>query len=192
MSIAEIHQLLESPTVYGPTKIERLRYEAADEDVVALLQQATAPNIRLLLHQVLELKKAKTAVPLLIEQLNDPDPDIRDSAADTLGAIGDPRAGEALFRRFSLEETDQTLRPMLAAALGGVGYRPAIPMLMETLFITDAPKAKVLRQMASEALRSLKAVEALPVLKQAITQESNDYVRYRMQVAVEAIQNSLL
>jgi HEAT repeat protein len=144
-----------------------------------------------MLHYVIGERNIQAAVPVLLKHLTHPYADMRYSAADALGKIGDPQVGEALFTRFTGGETDPGVRQMLAAALGGVGYRPAIPALIATLH-TPGSETTMLRRMATEALRTLKAVEALPALEQAWAQERNAYTKDRMLLAIGVIQNALL
>jgi HEAT repeat protein len=190
MDTVDIERVLES-SIHGARKADQLKREASDQDLVAALQRVTDLNMWHVLHYVIGERKIQAALPVLLEHLTHPHADIRDSAADALGKIGDPQAGDALFARFTGAEPEPGVRPMLAAALGGVGYRPAIPALIATLQ-TPGSEATMLRRMAAEALRTLKAVEALPALEQAWAQERNAYTKDRMLLAIGVIQNALL
>lgn len=186
MDATKIEQLLES-SVHGAYIVEQLTHQAPEQEIVAVLQRTTEPASRHLLCYVVGERRLTSAVPLLIGYLADTEVHVRSSAADALGKIGDPRAGEALYHRFTEEETDQGVRTMLAAALGAVGYQPAIPTLIEALSY-DGPEA--LRGTAAWALGVLRARAALPALEEAVQREHQAYSKERMVIAIGQIRNA--
>jgi len=81
--------------------------------------------------------KAATAVPALIQALNDPVNYVRAPAADALGAIG-PQAREAvhaLADRLLLKDEDGFVLTSVAYALGDIGpaAKDALPVLRQVL-----------------------------------------------------------
>jgi HEAT repeat protein len=186
MNANDIDRLLET-SLHGAVIAEQLKREAPDQELVAALQRVSDLNTRQLLHYVIGERKIQTAVPLLIEHLSDSNAKIRYSAADALGAIGDPRSGNVMFNRFAKHETDQGVRTMLAAALGAVEYEPAVPALMEALTY-DGPEG--LRGTAAWALGKLQAREALSALEEALQREQDAYSHERIFIAIGQILNA--
>jgi hypothetical protein len=95
---------------------------------------------------VLGNKHAKTAVPALIDTLDDENPKVRFAAADAIGKTfmhdntkhhnGRLEAGEALYA--ALEgETVKGLEEILITALGAVRYEPALPRIRADLNSQD-------------------------------------------------------
>ena len=83
-------------------------------------------------------KEAKASVPNLMEALNDPDGQVRSSAAEALGEIG-KEARAAVPMLIALLKKDGTsysdVRRNAAVALGKIGEEPqeAVPVLIEAL-----------------------------------------------------------
>lgn len=132
--------------------------------------------------------RAETAaVPVLLHYLNDPSSGVRGAAADALGSIGDPASGPVLFAHFTNPQEEKPVLHLLAVALGVVGYRPAIPSLIHALGDPD----HVLRGCAAWSLGELRALDAEPALRLAISQETDTgYPMERMQEALAAIVQS--
>ena len=72
----------------------------ADMELLFLLGTAEIEVQRVVAHE-LGRRRIKGAVPLLRHRLTSADPRLRESAADALGMIGDPGAGQALLDLFS-------------------------------------------------------------------------------------------
>ncbi len=110
----------------------------------------------------------KSAIPLVIEALENGTEPIRESAAKTMGAFRDLSTVEALIRR--LNDSNASVRGACGSALGLLravkAIRPLIPLL-------DDPYADV-REAASEALGKIGTVEVIkhcaPFLKHAKTE----------------------
>ena len=79
------------------------------------------------------------------------DPEVSAGAAWALGEVGDPRAGAALMEL--LEDSDLNARVAAARALGGVGDVSAVPLLQE--LATDPAPDRWLRSVARESLTAL-------------------------------------
>ena len=127
-------------------------------------------------------RHSKRAVPALTSALKDPSSDVRESAADALAKIGDPKTGAALYDQFILEESIGA-QQMLAAALGAVGYGPAIPVLIQSLKHPNG----MLRGCAAWSLGALDAKEALEPLAEALAMETHPSAEQQMKDALRKI-----
>jgi len=68
-------------------------------------------------------------------------------------------------------------------ALGAVGYRPAIPTLIDLLLAQTG----MLRGCAAWSLGALGATQARHPLQEALAREAHPYAQERMRVALEEI-----
>ena len=95
---------------------------------------------------------AHTAVPSLIEALQEPNPEIRDRAFDALSQIRHPSTVTALSRK--LRHSSAGVRVLAARCLASMGpwAREAIPFLIEASGDTDSD----VRQSAVEALGKIR------------------------------------
>jgi HEAT repeat protein len=196
MDLTAILSLLEKPTRNRWGFVYQIRDEAAVADIVAALRASTQPHTRDLLCYILNLRagaeffegrssETKQAVPALIEALADLDADVRDSAIDALGHIGDPAAGPALLQEYHKEHDDSGLRVSLAFALGFCQYAPAIPTLIGAL---PSPNG-LLRRQATWGLRHLQAQEAKEPLRKALAQETDPLTRQTMQETLQEFEH---
>ena len=159
---------------------DQLRYEPSGDALVEALRRAATAHERRVLCDVLGDRHEKLAVAALVEQLDRDD--VRSEAADALAKIGDPAAGGALAGCFA-RESDVGTRAMLAAALGAVGHRAAIPDLLRAL--EDASAS--VRGSAAWSLAHLKAREAAEPLQAALDREPPGYARTRLEEAAAAL-----
>jgi HEAT repeat protein len=113
------------------------------------------------------------ALPLLVRALWDRSLSVREFAAESLAKVGDPRCGPDLVRKYREE---RGLRLLVAIALGAVGYRPAIPLLIDALCDEDG----MVRGGAAWSLGHMGAVEARTALEVALRREQHGYARDRM------------
>lgn len=113
MTVDEILSLLKYDAQQGLQKRERVRKGARIKELITALQTTTDPYVRRMLCDMMGDRWAKTAVPSLIECLNDPSADVRYSAADALEDIGSPAASESMLFHF-MHEKDASVRGMLA------------------------------------------------------------------------------
>lgn len=173
------------PQDHGYLVNKRIRKEASVKALIAALHQSTNSSVREILCDLLGELHAKTAVSALIACLEDSSAHVRSAASDALAKIRSPQAGEALMKRMVAAETDIEEQRMVAVALGAVGHRPAVPLLIKTLSSVDPS----LRGSAAWSLGALQAREALDALEQAYEREQETYPRERMQVALDIIQH---
>ena len=78
------------------------------------------------------IKRGSESLPYLLEQLDQPDPDVRNLACIALGHIGDKSATRRLLKMLDSEE-DLNVRYVVVEALGRIGDRDAIPRLIDML-----------------------------------------------------------
>lgn len=181
--MSDAEDLLLALTTAPRDTVERLRVAPDGAPILAALAQATEAKARALLCDVLGFRREVAALEPLCERLGDEEPRVRSAAADALAKLGDPRAGAALLARAALPEPDAGTRRMLAAALGAVGHRPAIPLLTE-LLTSDDPS---LRGSAAWSLGALGARAAAPALRAALELELSPYPAERMRAALLAL-----
>lgn len=157
-----------------------LQREAPVKELVKALVLSKEILTRRILCDILGAKRAKTAIPALIDCLNDPDPSLKNDAAEALGKIGDPKAGDEILEHFIAEP-----RLWYAVALGAIGYRPAIPYLITAL----TSNLGSIRGGAAWSLGEMRVSEAQKSLVTALRIEQNKYALDRIQEALEKIAN---
>jgi HEAT repeat protein len=187
LTSTQIVRLLEEPgkeTKYR-TK-QRIKRAAAPTEIIQALDESSNPTTVQILCDLLGELRAGEAVPKLVACLAHPAKGVRSSAADALAKVGAEEAGATLLARFSGAEREISVVRMLAAALGAVGYLPAIPQLVEALKSPDAS----LRGSAAWSLGALEAREAEESLRLALGTEENSYARARMKEAIETISSA--
>jgi HEAT repeat protein len=167
----------------GISSTEWLRHEADADALIKALEEASTEHIRIILCDVLGWRHEKSAVPILINMLENDSFKVRSSAADALAKIGDPASGSALLRRLELPDSKISVRRMLLAALGAVNCQEAIPLLIEYLQNPDPSQ----RGSAAWSLGAMKASESLPKLEKALKSERSQYPRQRMIEAISKI-----
>lgn len=189
LSVTNIFKLLEEPAEDYFFRKRLIEEEASSDQFVLALEQATKPLTRQILSELAGRRFERDAVPTLLELLFDPSEGVRCEAADALGIIGDVRAGPVLLKLLSTRKRDSRMSPvpdMVASALGAVGYRPAIPLLIQTL----EDGYPMIRGLAAWGLGVMCATEAESALRAALarkTEPRNSYEHARLLEAIEAI-----
>ena len=181
----EIIQLIEMPVAEGVHVYSELGKKASIKELCLALKTCTLSLTRQTICDVLGFRCAKTAANLLTVYLDDPAIGTRCSAADALGKLADPKTGDALLRRFEIEK-EKAVRDMLASALGGVGHRPAIPLLIKAL---KDPYPSV-RHCAAWSLGAMKATEALEFLERAHSHEKDLWPKKTMHESIQLIRDA--
>ncbi|MCI0634559.1 MAG: HEAT repeat domain-containing protein, partial [Actinobacteria bacterium] len=108
------------------------------------------------------------AVAAVAATLDDNDPTVRLTAAETLGRLEDPRAIEALTRALR-QDPDAKVRAMAAWALGQIEDPAAVPALSDAL---RDDEDVVVRQRAAEALGDIEDASAIDALGSALRDPS--------------------
>ncbi|MCL4561673.1 MAG: HEAT repeat domain-containing protein [Chloroflexi bacterium] len=174
----EIVRLLEEPTDDRQPLKQNLQKEASVKELVQALEISRVELTSRILCDILAARRAKTAVPALIKCLEDPSPWLKDDAAEALGKIGGIKAGEALLDHFNKDP-----RLWYAVAMGEIGYRAAIPRLIEALY----DPSPMVRGGAAWALEELIALDALKDLKEVARLEEDAFALKHMEKAIEYI-----
>jgi Domain of unknown function (DUF4926)/HEAT repeats/PBS lyase HEAT-like repeat len=186
----DIINLLEEPTDDRRLVMNRLTAEAPLAELLAAFQEKPAPLTCQLLCDLLGKRSADpeidAALPLLVEALQDPSPGVRGSAVEALTNIGIPSTGDALMAAYNREELDEGMRRLFLAAFGAVGFRPALPFLLQGLHDPDGTT----RQCAAWGLGKLRDPEAQEALLHALQQETDRYAAEVMREALKAFRPS--
>lgn len=177
LSALDIINIIETPHEISQT--HNIVRHTPVREVLKALGVASKPLTKQVLCDILGYQHAKSGVMALIAALDDPGLKVRCAAAESLGKIGEPRAGKALLHHF-LKATELAERTSLAVALGAVRHEPALPALMTAL----QDENESLRGCAAWSLGELHAQEALTPLKQALANEQRPYPKARMQEAI--------
>lgn len=175
---SEIVQRLEEPVEDRRPLKFKLQREAHIKELIRALQITQNELTRRILCDILGARKAKTAVPELLNCLDDPSQWVKDDAAEALGKIGSIKAGESLLNHL---KSDPCF--WFAVALGAIGYRPAIPSLIDAL---TSPYALV-RGGAAWSLGDMMVYEAEDSLKNALIIENDEFALTRIRTALHQI-----
>ncbi len=116
--------------------------------------------------------------PEIIERLHDPDRDVREEAAKTLGRIGTPQAVDALIAE--LIDRDSTIRTVSALALSKTGNKRAIPFLIGAL----ADPSEELQDVCAEALGNMEERDSVEKLLAIVRTGKSEKVKVSGAVAL--------
>jgi HEAT repeat protein len=169
----EILHLIESTD--GTVSRFKLEDEALVKELILALEKTDSTPARHLLCTVLGDRHAKSAIPILIQQLNDPDLNVRIYSVEALGKMGDPIAGPVLLDMFNKEQP-RALRSTLAVVMGPIHYQPAVPRLIQAL----ADEASGVRGCAAWSLGLLLASESIHALQHAASVEKDGWAKNHM------------
>ncbi len=178
----EIVDLLQEATNDRRPLKHKLQREAPVRELVEALRITNVELTRCILCDILAARRAKTAIRVLIDCLDDPSLRVKDAAAEALGKIGSQKAGEALLEHFI-----KTPTLGFAVALGAIKHHSAIPYLIEALYNLSGN----VRGGAAWSLGNLKVVEAIGVLENALAVEHKPYAINRMKEALDEIRENL-
>ena len=167
-SIQSLIPLLQD-TVKGVREEASIALTAMGEAAIpALIESLMHQDWSVRLHAVESLGKTKSrkaVEPLLSVLAHDGDSAVREDTIRALGAIGDPQAVEALL----IVMKEPGLRTVAVEALGRIGDRRVVPMLIEV--VTGATPPNVTRAVAGcgdqwneEVVTQAAAVHALGVI----------------------------
>ena len=168
MNAKKIIQLLEKPTENRIPIKDRIIDEAPTSELIMAMYEPKTLKTYMILCEILGKRKDPQAVPVLLDALHDPASSIRSEAAQALALIEDPVAGEPLLTQYLIEE-GQGAKVWEVIALGAVGYRPAIPYLIQALNVEN------LRRYAALALGGLKVKEAKEAIQKVIHLAESPY-----------------
>ena len=176
-----IIHLLEEPTDDRRILKHQLKREAYLRDLVQALKISRKPLTRRILCDIIGYRHrfAKSAVPILLECLEDPNWEVRTDATDALCRIGDPRVGQTLLEHF---KTDPL--PAYAFGLGSIKYKEAIPDLIRALLNDSA----TIRGASAWSLGVMHAMEAKNSIKEALQNENDEWAINKMKTAIENLE----
>jgi HEAT repeat protein len=178
----------------GPDAIERLVAEMAGVDpdgadwrraeAFAQTLSAGRDELRMAAANALRRVGDASALPALIEALDDPNPRVRERAARACGAIGDERAVDALADRL----TDPTgrVRREAAAALAAIGTEKAL----EPLLGAADDRREEVRYAAITALGGYRGTAAIDPLISALDDDSGAVRRATVFSIIELLANA--
>ncbi|MCP4155340.1 MAG: hypothetical protein GY757_46875 [bacterium] len=144
--------------------------------LVRALDEEKSPTVRWRIVKSLEKcgHNAPNIHRLLIDTLSvDKDKEVRESAAEALGAIGSAESVISLVKALESDE-DKEVRGSAAYGLGLTGSSQALPILIQAL-VSDSDVE--VRARAAFALGSIKKPEALPFLTFALATQTEPLLR---------------
>ena len=157
--------------------LDRLRTRGARsrDDLCAIARdpRAAAEDRRTACWALARLEHEEAAGTLL-EILADDDPELRATAARSLGELGAESAGQRLLERLRADP-DLEVRRAAAYSLGLIGYAGAVAEMARVLGAADEPPP--LRGMVAEALADIADPDAVAALLAALADPSPE-VRY--------------
>lgn len=127
----------------------------------------------------------KSAVPALINALQNQDPGVRNGAAIALGKIGKDANEAVPALKKALDDKDFQVRSSAMQALGVIDRQAVVPFLIEELSSEKAWE----RYSATHALRTFgkEAVAAVPALIKTIKEDKDSWVRTSATTALGSI-----
>ncbi len=160
-------------------------------EVITQLEQLSNKNRQSRLSAVKTLKKiGSTAIPVLIEALNDPDINIRKNAAFALGSMGAEAIEAVPALLAALKDADQSLRMDVAVALRHIGptSTEVLEFAIADLTNTLTDENPQVRQGAAFGLGILsqEAASAVPHLI-ATLKDSDEEVQIAAAIALKRI-----
>ena len=167
-----IIRLLNEPADDRRPLMHELRRSAPAAQLILALKSSPANSLtRHLLCDLLGYRRVRSAVPILVQFLDDPDSSVRSAAAESLGKIEHPSAGEALLERLRKEQEIGTRRTLIVS-LGAVGFKGAINFLIESLDDDD----DAVRGVAAWSLGALRARQARSALTRMLHDETDSFI----------------
>lgn len=158
--------------------IERIMWERDARSIPALRElasKAADEKVRARALGALTLLRDKGAPTVYLERLtSDPSPRVRRAAADAIGTLGIPPDRIDRLSGPLQKDTDPMVRAECARALGKLGSRATVGILMYAVTIDPSPEV---RSLAAEALSRLRAAEAEQILATAARQDRSPIVR---------------
>jgi hypothetical protein len=182
---------------------KKIGREATVKEIIVALDGAASPKDRAILLEILGDHAYLRTIPLMLPYISDRSYRVRFEAGEAVGKIalracrmhGDKAfsdadmgaIGEVLLKRYTRERSQKWRNGWLVSALGAVGYRPAIPYLIDALKESDS----WLRGAAAWSLGILRDMRAIEPLGQAYAVETDGYAKERMRVALIEIRTGV-
>ncbi|MFH1228377.1 MAG: HEAT repeat domain-containing protein [Planctomycetota bacterium] len=152
------------------------------EKQVALLLESLTGNDPMATEEARRelLEIGRPTVPFLLKALETAKPDLRYMVVEIISDLRDERAINYLVKLLAdSDEYTASIASVSARALGRMGSNIAIPHLMKSITSTDVE----LRYESIKALGLLRAKEALPLIKLAISDTAQTFLGYYVRIA---------
>ena len=182
ISPIDIIILLQEPNKDRRPIKHQLKSEAYLKGLIQALKISKTPLTRRILCDIIGYRHrfAKSAVPVLIECLDDHDWKVRSDAAEALSKIGGMKAGKSLLNHLEEEEL-----PAYIWSLGSMGYRDAIPIIEKSLH----SNSRKVRAASAWSLSALNDLNARILLIESIKNEKDKWVKDYMQDALDKFED---
>ena len=165
-----------------PKSLRDLLRSSSDAELLWKFQTAD-PELQGPIASELGRRKCKEAVPSLRARLSAADARMREAAAEALGRIGDPSAGDDLLALFEDYTQPEAVRDTCAFALGHMRFERAMNALVSAL--TDS--SRTVRICAAAALAAIRRGEAREDLELISLVEQDSEVREAMKRAAASL-----
>ncbi len=181
-SPAEVIRLIEEPTDDNHSIHNKLMNDTRTSALVDAWELAETAHAREILCEFYAFRRAKSALPVLLQGLSDKEPAVRAAAAHALGNLRLSQAGPPLLVALH-NETDVSTRRWLASALGACGYAAGIDDLIALLDDDD----ELVRTQATWALGELGAIKAKRRLSEIDPAHLSDWDQKILREALQKI-----
>jgi HEAT repeat protein len=152
--------------------------------------QTKSVEIRTYILQALDKVGDESALSAILDAVGDSNSTIRRFAVSALADLGDTRAVDAIINALNDSETD--IRVAATMALGRFGDKRAedalIALLDDKVENPDGIGKISVRAQAVIALGHLRSNQALPLLRQMMATESNEWMRRYISQAIRDIE----
>lgn len=142
------------------------------------------PELRMAAASALGQLGEQSAVPQLVDRLDDEDPNVRIRCCAALSQLDHPKAVPALIERLS--DPHGGVRREAAVALASIGTDQALAALLDML---DDPNTSI-RRVAASSLGASGAIQAVEPLANALNDESSDVRSSAMFSIIELLSNA--
>lgn len=159
-----------------PSSLRDLLQSETDAELLLVLEKSNQETQARVCFE-LGRRQSKAAVESLRRRLTSKSALVREAAAEALGQIGDPSAGDDLLRLFSDRTQPVPVRDTCAYALGRLAYKPALPKLLTSL----ADPTPTVRSCVVAALSAIGDAETRGPVQIALQTERDVSVRRAMQ-----------
>lgn len=152
-----------------------------EKQVLALIESLTNNDPLITEESRRELLEiGRPAVPFLLKALENAKPDLKYLIIEIISDLRDERATNLLIKFLSnKEDYTASVASVAARALGRIGNAIAIPPLMKVITSTDVE----LRYESIRALGLLRANDALPLIREAVSDTAQTFMGYFVRTA---------
>ncbi len=138
-------------------------------EIVELLHAEDNAGLRNTAVEIL-VRLGRQAVPVLLDELGCPDPDVRKFVIDILGTIGDSSVGERLIS--ALEDSDANVRAAAAENLGRLQVVSAVPALIAAMRQADLMTRFTILEALAQIDSAIPVAELLPYREEKLLRKA--------------------